>query len=395
MSNFISDRALNIQPSATIAMTQKARDLKAQGKDVISLTVGEPDFDTPDFIKQAAKKALDDGLTSYPPVDGYPALKQAIVDKFKRDNELEYALDQVMVSTGAKQCLYNFCQAVINEGDEVIIPAPYWVSYPDIVKLAGGVPVIIAAGVEQDFKITPEQLRAAITDKTKAMMFNSPSNPTSKIYSKEELMALGEVLKEYPNILFCTDDIYEHITWHDEPFFTMAQVCPDLYDRTVIINGVSKAYAMTGWRIGYAAGPAAVIKQMKKIQGQSTSGPCSIAQAATIAALDPTKQECIKEMVNAFEKRHDYLYEELSAIPGVIVSQGEGAFYLFPNIEAIIEKMPNIEDDVEFCNQLLADKYVAITAGTPFGMPGCARFSFAASMDNLVEAVKRFKHFIK
>jgi aspartate aminotransferase len=394
MSSFISDRSNSIQPSATLAMTQVARDLKAAGKDVISLTVGEPDFDTPDFIRQAAKEAIDKGLTHYPPVDGYPALKQAIIDKFQRDNQLTYNLDQVIVSTGAKQCLYNIAQAVLNPSDEAIIPAPYWVSYPDIVKLAGGIPVIVTATIEQEFKITPEQLEAAITPKTKLFMFNSPSNPTSKIYTESELKALADVLVAHPHVLICSDDIYEHITWSEHPFKTIAQVCPALDDRTITLNGVSKAYAMTGWRIGYCAGPAMIIKQMKKIQGQSTSGACSIAQAAATAALDPNQQACLTPMVQAFKERHDYMYSELKAIAGVKVSPGDGAFYLFPNIQAVIDKMANIEDDIDFCQQFIETQHVAITAGSAFGMPGCVRFSFANSLDNLKEAMVRFKHFI-
>ena len=310
MSDFLSDRVQNVKPSATLAVTAKATELKSQGIKIVPMGSGEPDFDTPLNIQQAGIQAINDGLTRYTPVDGTTDLKNAIIEKFKRDNNLNYSLTEVMVSSGGKQVFYNLCQSVINPGDEVIIPSPFWVSYPDMVLLADGVPVIVETGIEENFKISPEQLENAITDRTKLFVINSPSNPTGGVYSKEELVALSKVLERHPHVMIITDDIYEHIRWNNDPYYNIVMVNSSLKDRTIVLNGVSKAYAMTGWRIGYAAGPEAIIKSMKKVQGQSTSNPCSIAQAAAVEALNGD-QSFIQMMVDEFKMRHDYLVENL------------------------------------------------------------------------------------
>jgi len=380
-------RVSQVKPSATIAMSAKAAELKAAGKDVISLSMGEPDFDTPVHIRKAAAAAIEAGQTRYTPVDGTPELKQAIIAKFQRDNGLSYEPGQILVSTGAKQSLYNLMQALIGEGDEVIIPAPYWVSYPDMARLAGGAPVILNTTAKNDYLVTPAQLEASITEHTRLLVLNSPSNPSGRAYGREQLAAIGEVLLEHPRIVVCTDDIYEHIWWGSEPFSTLAQVVPGLQDRTLVVNGVSKAYAMTGWRIGYTAGPAEIIGQMKKIQGQSTSNPCSVSQAAAAAALGGD-QACVGEMCAAFKQRHDWLIPALNELPGVSCEPGEGAFYAFADFSEAIEKL-GLNDDIELAEHLLEKALVASVPGTAFGTPGHLRLSFACGLDTLKTAVER------
>ncbi|ACV26330.1 pyridoxal phosphate-dependent aminotransferase [Kangiella koreensis] len=385
----LSERVKLVKPSPTLAVAAKAKELKAQGRPIVGLGTGEPDFDTPEHIKQAAIEAIKGGATKYTPVDGTPELKQAVIDKFKRDNNLDYQANQILVSCGGKQSFYNLCQALINDGDEVIIPAPYWVSYPDMAILAGGKPVIIETTIEQHLKITPEQLRNAITDKTKLFVINSPSNPTGVAYSKEELKALADVLLEFPNIVVATDDMYEHILWTEQPFVNILNVCPELYDRTVVLNGVSKAYAMTGWRIGYAGGPADLIGAMKKIQSQSTSNPAAPSQAAATAAL-AGDQSCIKPMLAAFKRRHDYLVDALNSIEGVTCLPSDGTFYAFPNMQGLIDKH-GCESDLDFAELLIEKVDLALVPGSAFGAPGHLRLSYAASMDTLEEAIVRLR----
>ncbi len=390
MSIRLSERVKAVKPSPTLAVSAKAAELKAQGKDVIGLGTGEPDFDTPDFIKEAAILAIKAGATKYTAVDGTAELKQAIIEKFKRDNQLEYQANQILVSSGGKQSFFNLCQALLNPGDEVIIPAPYWVSYPDMVILAGGIPVIIKTTLEQNLKITPAQFRQSITDKTRLFVINSPSNPTGVAYSKTELQALAEVLLEYPDIMVATDDMYEHILWAEEPFCNIVTACPDLYPQSIVLNGVSKAYAMTGWRIGYAAGPAGLIGAMKKIQSQSTSNPSSISQAAAVEALN-SDQSCITPMLQAFKERHDYVVGRLNKIEGVTCLPGDGTFYAFPCINDILAKMDGEQDDLDFAAFLLEKVGLALVPGSAFGAPGYLRLSFAASMDNLKAALERLE----
>ncbi|RWU12376.1 pyridoxal phosphate-dependent aminotransferase [Pseudidiomarina gelatinasegens] len=387
----LSDRVNAIQPSPTLAVSQKAAEMKAAGHNVIGLGVGEPDFDTPEFVKAAAKAAIDAGHTRYTAVDGIPQLKQAVVDKFKRDNGLSYEPSEILISAGGKHSIFNLLSAWLNPGDEVLIPAPYWVSYPDMAKLVGAEPIFIEAGIEQRYKITPAQLQAAITPKTRLMFLNSPSNPTGTAYTKAELEGLADVLRQHPQILIATDDMYEHILWSEESFHNIAMVAPDLKDRIVILSGVSKAYAMTGWRIGYAAGPKPLIAAMKKIQSQSTSNPASISQWAALAALEGD-QSCITEMVKAFKQRHDYLVEALNAIPGMQCIAGDGTFYTFANIDALMA-MKGASSDVELCEMILNEAKVALVPGSAFGAPGHCRFSFACSLDTLKEAVRRIKEF--
>lgn len=394
ISNRISNRANNIKPSATLFLTTKAAELKAQGKDVIALNVGEPDFDTPEPIRNAAIQAIHDGQTRYTTVGGTAALKQAVSDKFKRENNLDYDTSQILVSSGAKHSIFNALMAVVNPGDEVIIPSPYWVSYPDMVKLVDGKPVIITSTIEKNYKITPEQLAAAITPKAKVLMLNSPSNPSGKAYTKAELRALGEVLLKHPDILIISDDIYEHILWAQESFSNIVNACPELYDRSIIINGASKAYAMTGWRIGYTAANKTIIANMNKIQGQSTSCPCAISQAAAVASLKAENFTHVENMVKVFKERHDYLYQALSNINGVNVIPSDGTFYAFPDISGVISQLPGINNDMEFAGKLMDETGVILTPGTPFGNPGCIRFSFAASMETLEDAMGRFRQFI-
>lgn len=384
----LSQRVQRIKPSPTLAVTARAAALRAEGKDIIGLGAGEPDFDTPDHIKQAAHGAINAGKTKYTAVDGTVELKAAIINKLQRDNGLEYKNDQILVSCGGKQSFFNLAQAMLDDGDEVIIPAPYWVSYPDMCLLAGGVPVIISASQEQEFKITPEQLEAAITEKTRLFVINSPSNPSGKSYTRDELKALGDVLKKHPNILIATDDMYEHILWCDEPFSNILMACPDLYDRTIVLNGVSKAYSMTGWRIGYAAGPVDLIKAMKKIQSQSTSNPTSISQYAAQAALEGD-QDCIQTMLVEFKKRHDIVVDKLNAIDGISCIPSDGTFYCFPDFNAVLDRFDDIKNDVDLAEYILEKSGVALVPGSAFGLDGHMRLSIATSMDNLMSAMDR------
>ncbi len=390
MSIRLSSRVQAVKPSPTLAITARAAALRAEGKDVIGLGAGEPDFDTPEHIKEAAIAAIRAGQTKYTPVDGTPSLKQAIIDKFQRDNGFEYAADQILVSCGGKQSFYNLAQAVIDPGDEVIIPAPYWVSYPDMVLLANGQPVLVHAGADQQFKMTEAQLRGAITEQTRLVVINSPSNPTGMAYSREELEALGEVLREHPRVLIATDDMYEHIVWEQGSFINILNACPDLYDRVMVLNGVSKAYSMTGWRIGYAAGPANIIKAMKKIQSQSTSNPASISQAAAEAALNGP-QDCIGEMLVHFKERHDYVVERLNRMPGVECLATDGTFYVFPSVEGMIEAIDGVKNDLELAEYLIEQAGVAVVPGTAFGLGGHIRISIATSMENLQQALDRIE----
>ena len=384
----LANRVQRVKPSPTLAVTARVAELRAAGKDIIGLGAGEPDFDTPDHIKKAAIKAIKDGFTRYTAVDGMPSLKQAIIAKFKQDNGLDYTPEQILVSCGGKQSFYNLAQALLNPGDEVIIPAPYWVSYQDMVRLADGEPVIIRAGVETNFKITPEQLDAAITPKTRIFVINSPSNPTGVAYSKAELAALGEVLKHCPQVLIATDDMYEHILWSKEPFSNILNACPELYERTIVLNGVSKVYAMTGWRIGYAGGPADLIKAMKKVQSQSTSNPASISQVAAHEALEGD-QSCIQPMIKAFKERHDYVVSALNKIDGVTCLPADGTFYVFPHVQEVIDRLDGVNDDVELAEHLLDEAGVALVPGSAFGAPGYVRISFATSMEILNDALTR------
>jgi aspartate aminotransferase len=386
----LSNRVQSIKPSPTLAVTTRARELRESGKDVIGLGAGEPDFDTPQHIKDAGIKAIEDGFTKYTAVDGTPSLKKAIIDKFKRDNGLEFDSNQILVSSGGKQSIFNMCQALINPGDEVIIPAPYWVSYPDIVKLADGVPVIIHAGIEQQFKISPVQLELAITDRTRLLFLNSPSNPTGAVYSREELAELGKLLEKHPDVLIATDDMYEHILWTKEPFCNIAMACPELLNRTVVLNGVSKAYSMTGWRIGYCGGPADLISAMKKVQSQSTSNPTSISQVAAQAALEGD-QACIEPMLKAFKQRHDYVVEELNSLPGVQCLPSDGTFYTFADFRELIEEHHGLADDIELAEFLLNNAGVALVPGSAFGAEGYLRISYATSMENLEAALERIR----
>lgn len=392
MNITLANRLQAVKPSPTLAVAAKAAQMRAEGQDVIGLGTGEPDFDTPEHIKQAAIEAIDAGFTKYTPVDGIPDLKKAIQTKFKEDNGLDYELNQILVSTGGKQSLYNLCQAYLNPGDEVIIPAPYWVSYPDMVLLAEGKPVIVHTTPAQRYKMTPEQLEKAITENTRLVFLNSPSNPSGVAYTQEELKALGNVLKQYPDILIATDDMYEHILW-SQPFANILNACPELYERTVVFNGVSKAYAMTGWRIGYAGGPANLIAAMKKVQSQSTSNPCSIAQKAAVAALNGG-MDSVNTMVKAFHERHDYVAKRLAEMPGVEVIPSDGTFYIFPNVQAIIEKR-GFANDIEFADRLLQDVGVALVPGSAFGNEGCIRISFATSLEILRDAMDRLEKFAK
>jgi len=386
----LSQRVQRVKPSPTLAVTARAAALRAAGKDIIGLGAGEPDFDTPEHIKQAAIRAIERGATRYTAVDGTAELKVAIINKFQRDNGLNYQPDEILVSCGGKQSFYNLVQALLNPGDEVIIPAPYWVSYPDMVRLADGEPVIIKAGLEQRFKISPEQLEAAITAKTRLFVLNSPSNPTGVAYSREELTKLAEVLLRHPHVLIATDDMYEHILWSDEPFCNIVNVCEELFPRTMVLNGVSKAYAMTGWRIGYAGGPRKLIQAMKKVQSQSTSNAASISQAAAQEALDGD-QSCIKPMLKAFKERHDYVFKALNALPGVRCAAADGTFYLFPDFSAVIDSLADVKDDVALAEFFLQEAGVALVPGSAFGAPGYLRLSFATSLEILEDALKRLK----
>jgi aspartate aminotransferase len=384
----LAARVQAVKPSATLAVDARAKALKAEGKDVIGLGAGEPDFDTPDHIKAAAIEAINKGFTKYTAVGGMPSLIKAVAAKFKRENGLDYAPEQILVSCGGKQSFFNLAQAVIDPGDEVVIPAPYWVSYPDMVLLAGGAPVLVHAGADQQFKISPAQLKAAMNDKTRLVVINSPSNPTGMAYSRDELAALGAVLREFPRALIATDDMYEHIRWSPEPFVNILNVCPDLAPRTLVLNGVSKAYSMTGWRIGYAGGPAEVIKAMTKVQSQSTSNPTSISQVAAQAALEGP-QDCIATMLAAFKERHDYVVDRLNRIPGVECLATDGTFYVFPRVQGAIERLPGVHNDLELAEYLLERAGVALVPGTAFGLAGHVRISIATSPSNLEQALDR------
>ena len=380
-----------------MAVTQKAKELKASGKDIIGLGAGEPDFDTPDNIKQAAIKAINDGDTKYTAVDGTPALKKAIIKKFKEENNLDYQIDQITVGTGGKQVIYNAMMATLNEGDEVIIPAPYWVSYPDIVLLAGGTPIILECNEKQGFKINPSQLEKSITKKTKWIILNSPSNPTGACYSKEEIKEIGEVLEKHPHVFILSDDIYEHVTYGNFKFFTIAQI-DNLKERVLTMNGVSKAYSMTGWRIGYAAGPIDIIKAIAKIQSQSTSNPSSISQAAAVEALNGV-QDFIKDRATSFQERRDFVVKTLNKIEGIECLNPDGAFYVFPSCKGLIGKKDSkgkeIKKDIDFVQSLLENNGIAVVQGSAFGLEGFFRISYATSMENLKMALEKITSFCK
>ena len=389
MSLSVSERMGRVMPSATSAVLGLATELREAGRDVISLGAGEPDFDTPEHIKQAGIEAIKGGQTKYTAIDGTSQLKAAIQRKFERDNALKYAPEQILVSCGAKHTLFNACMGILSRGDEAIIPAPYWVSYPDMVRVAEAIPVIVESGIDSDFKVTPEQLDAAITDKTRVLFLNSPSNPTGSCYSREELAALGEVLKNHPQIVVLADDIYEHIHWAAAPFCSIATACPELIDQVVTVNGVSKCYAMTGWRIGYAGGPKEIIKAMKTIQSQITSNPSSISQVAAAVALDGD-QSCITDMLAAYQARSNYLVKALNEVPGFECREGEGAFYAFPRVTGAM-KAKGMADDADLVKLLLSNGDVVLVPGTPFGAPGYVRLSFACSIEELEEAIARIK----
>lgn len=382
-----------VKPSPTVALTGRVALLKAEGKDIISLGAGEPDFDTPAHIAEAGIDAIRKGFTRYTPVEGNADLKDAIIEKFRRENGLDYKRSQILVSTGAKQTIFNLILALIDAGDEVVIPAPYWVSYPDMVMLADGVPVTPYAGADQGYKITPAQLEAAITPKTRLFILNSPSNPTGAAYTRAELRALGEVLMKHPRVVICTDDMYEHIYWGAEPFVSLASVCPELYDRTVTTNGVSKAYAMTGWRIGYCGAPAEIVTAMATIQGQSTSNASAIAQKASVVALNGDQSE-VREMNRHFKQRHDFIVDGLNRLPGVSCLAGAGTFYAFANVEGAM-KLIGTKDDNTFAEYLLNHGGVAVVPGSGFGAPGHMRLSFACSMHTLEEALRRMDKTLK
>ena len=390
--NQLSDRLNSLSPSETLAMSQKSNELKAQGIDVINMSVGEPDFNTPDHIKEAAKKAVDDNFSRYSPVPGYPALRDAIVAKLKKENGLDYTPAQILCSNGAKQSVCNVLMALIGPGDEVIIPAPYWVSYPEMVKLAEGTNVIVSAGIEQDFKITPAQFEAAITPRTKALILCSPSNPTGSVYSKEELAGLAAVLAKYPQVVIIADEIYEHINYIGQ-HESIAQF-PEVRDRVVIVNGVSKAYAMTGWRIGFIAGPQWIVSACNKLQGQYTSGPCSVSQKAAEAAYVGDQQP-VEDMRQAFERRRDLIVKLAKEIPGFEVNVPQGAFYLFPKCDSYFGKSTaegrKVTDSGELAMYLLEVGHVACVGGAAFGAPDCIRMSYATSDENIVEAMRRIK----
>jgi aspartate aminotransferase len=389
----LSRRVQAIKPSPTLAVTARAAKLKAEGKDVIGLGAGEPDFDTPQHIKDAAIGAINKGFTKYTPVGGTPGLKQAVASKFKRDNGLDYAAKQILVSVGGKQSFFNLCLAIINPGDEAIVPAPYWVSYPDIVLIAEGKPVIVETGIEQGFKMTPRQLQAAITPRTKLVVINSPSNPTGAMYSADDLRALGEVLRAHPQVLIATDDMYEHVLLSGQKFVNILNVCPDLYPRTMTLNGVSKAYSMTGWRIGYCGGPENIVTAMENVQSQSTSNPTSISQVAAEAALNGD-QSCIEPMVKAFRERHEFVVSAFNKMPGVRCLAAGGAFYSFPDMRQAIANLHkraviNAASDLAFGEYLLEKAGVAVVPGSAFGAEGYIRISFATSMQNLEKALDR------
>lgn len=389
----LAQRVQRIKPSPTLAVAARAEALQTQGKPILNLSIGEPDFDTPQHIKEAAIQAIRDGHTKYTAVDGIKELKKAVIAKFAHDNELEYQPNQIIISCGAKHSLYNLFSAILNPGDEVIIPAPYWVSYPDMIKLAEGNPVIIKTDFAQNFKMTPSQLNAAITDKTRIVILNSPSNPSGMAYTLEELKALSQVILEHPGIIVASDDIYEQHLWRFSPFVNILNACPELYDRSVIINGVSKTYAMTGWRIGYAAGPEKIIGAMKKTQSQNTSSPTSISQYAALAALEGD-QTCVHTMTQAYKERHDYVIQALQNIPGIQCMPSDGTFYTFPGVEALFNKDMGITNDVDFAEFLLQEAEIAIIPGSAFGTAGHIRLCFTTSMQQIIEAMTRIKDVI-
>ncbi len=395
--SIISDSLKKIKPSPTIAVTQKARELKAAGKDVIGLGAGEPDFDTPENIKQAAIKAINDGDTKYTAVDGTPALKKAIVEKFKKENNLDYTADQITVGAGGKHVIYNAMMATLNEGDEVIVPAPYWVSYPDIVLLAGGKPVVMECDEKQSFKINPSDLEKFITPKTKWIILNSPSNPTGACYSENDIREIAKVLEKHPHVYILSDDIYEHVTYEGFKFFTIAQI-EGLKERVLTMNGVSKAYSMTGWRIGYAAGPKEIIKAIAKIQSQSTTNPSSISQAASVEALSGT-QDFIKKRADSFQERRDFVVKALNNIEGIECLNPDGAFYVFPSCKGLMGKKDTngkeIKSDTDFVQSLLENSGIAVVQGSAFGLEGFFRISYATSMDNLKKALEKISSFCK
>ena len=391
MNHLLSNRINNLSTSQTLAMAALARDLKAQGRDIISLSLGEPDFNTPDFIKEAAKKAIDENYSTYSPVDGYLELKEAICRKFKRDNNLDYKPSNIVVSTGAKQSLYNVAQCLLNDGDEVILPAPFWVSYSEIIKMSGGIPIEVPTTIESDYKMTAAQLETAITPKTKMIWYSSPCNPSGSVYSREEFTALANVLEKHPNIFIVADEIYEHINFSGT-FCSIASI-PSMFDRTITVNGVAKAFAMTGWRIGYIGAPEFIAKACTKMQGQVTSGANSIAQRATITAVD-ADPSVLKEMVNAFHSRRDLVVKLLKEIPGIKINVPEGAFYVFPDVSSYFGKTLNgtlINNADDFSMYLLSQANVATVTGDAFGNPNCIRFSYATSETILIEAIRRIK----
>jgi aspartate aminotransferase len=387
----LAQRVQRIRPSATVSITALAARLRDEGRDIITLSVGEPDFPTPEHICEAARSAIDRGETKYTVVGGVKSLKQAVIDKFRRDNDLEFSLDEILISCGAKQSCFNACEALLEAGDEVIIPAPCWVSYPDMVQLADAAPVIVPTDAASGFKMTADELRASITESTRALILNSPCNPTGASYTRIELQALAGVLVEYPRIAIITDEIYEQLYWGTEPFCSLLSAAPELRQRTLTVNGVSKTYAMTGWRIGYAAGPAPLIKAMTSIQSQSTTSACSISQAAATAALTGN-QNCVAAMRDAFRDRQSYVVDRLNALPGFDCQSGDGAFYAFPDVREALSSR-DIPDDVVLCEQLLAEAGVALVPGTAFAAPGHLRLSFAADMGTLAKALDRLEHF--
>ncbi|OGT46151.1 MAG: aspartate aminotransferase [Gammaproteobacteria bacterium RIFCSPHIGHO2_12_FULL_41_20] len=389
MIKTLADRVQRIKPSPTLAVSARAEELQKSGKNIINLSVGEPDFDTPQHIKDAAIQAIQNGQTKYTAVDGTQGLKQAICNKFKHENHLNYQLNQILVSCGAKHSLFNIFATMINPGDEVIIPAPYWVSYPDMVLLTDGKPIFITTDHTQQFKITPAQLEAAITPRTRLVILNSPSNPTGMAYTKAELCALGAVLLKYPDVLVVSDDIYEHILWNHTPFTNIVMACPALYNQVIVVNGVSKAYAMTGWRIGYAAGPAHIIAAMKKVQSQVTSNPTSIAQAAAQAGLSGDTTT-IQSMCQSFKERHDFVYAALSTMPGVSCLAGDGAFYCFPDFSALLGRK-TLANDIDLAEYLLDKAGVAVIPGSAFGAPGYLRISYATSIEKLQQAMDNMR----
>ena len=389
-SSLLSERVNSIKPSATIAVSTLARELRAAGRDVIGLGAGEPDFDTPENIKQAAIEAIAAGKTKYTPADGTPELKQAVAEKLARENQLSYTPANIVVSSGAKQSIYNVLTALLNDGDEVIIVAPYWVSYTDMTVLAGGRPVVLDTDIKQGFKLQPEQLREAISERTKLLMLNSPSNPTGVAYTEEDLRQLAEVLLDHQQVHVMTDDIYEHIQWSGNPFVNIVNACPELKERTIVVNGVSKAYAMTGWRIGFAASSEVLTAAMRKIQSQTTSNPNSVAQAASIEALNGP-QDAIKMMVEHFKQRHDFIVSALNQIDGVHCLSGDGAFYAFPDCRELIDSLDGIQSDVALAEYILNEAEVAVVPGSAFGGNGYIRLSFATSMDNIEEALRRLQ----